>query len=125
MIRRPPRSTLFPYTTLFRSPVRHRRRAPRALRARREDTRRLPALPGRIRLYKKEELLACVIARLIGDARHVAIGAASPIPASGAFLLKSQQPALRVSLHQRRRANPFTAGSRELFHLAVQGRIDG
>src|SRR6267142_3761822 len=28
MIRRPPRSTLFPYTTLFR-PRRHRRRAPR------------------------------------------------------------------------------------------------
>src|SRR2546430_6688234 len=26
MIRRPPRSTLFPYTTLFRSPVRHRLR---------------------------------------------------------------------------------------------------
>src|SRR5258707_10347121 len=25
MIRRPPRSTLFPYTTLFRSPVPHRR----------------------------------------------------------------------------------------------------
>src|SRR2546430_14848937 len=25
MIRRPPRSTLFPYTTLFRSPVEHRR----------------------------------------------------------------------------------------------------
>jgi glutaconate CoA-transferase subunit B len=75
-------------------------------------------------LYKEEELLACVIARLIGDARHVAIGAASPIPASGAFLLKSQQPALRVSLHQRRRANPFTEGSRELFDLAGQGRID-
>src|SRR3712207_8468955 len=28
MIRRPPRSTLFPYTTLFRSTVRHRARAP-------------------------------------------------------------------------------------------------
>jgi len=65
-----------------------------------------------------------VIARLIGDARHVAIGAASPIPASGALLLKSQQPSLRVSLHQRRRANPFTEGSRELFDLAGQGRID-
>src|SRR5438552_8962000 len=26
MIRRPPRSTLFPYTTLFRSPLRRRRR---------------------------------------------------------------------------------------------------
>jgi len=65
-----------------------------------------------------------VIARLIGDARHVAIGAASPIPASGAFLLRSQKPSLRVSLHQRRRANPFTEGSRELFDLAGQGRID-
>src|SRR3712207_7590228 len=30
MIRRPPRSTLFPYTTLFRSPVVHRRGAPAA-----------------------------------------------------------------------------------------------
>src|SRR2546427_8403096 len=28
MIRRPPRSTLFPYTTLFRSPPVHRRGAP-------------------------------------------------------------------------------------------------
>src|SRR2546422_7499456 len=28
MIRRPPRSTLFPYTTLFRSPVNHVARAP-------------------------------------------------------------------------------------------------
>src|SRR2546430_10863045 len=28
MIRRPPRSTLFPYTTLFRSPMQRRARAP-------------------------------------------------------------------------------------------------
>src|SRR3712207_8342492 len=34
MIRRPPRSTLFPYTTLFRSPARHRAAAP----ARRDRT---------------------------------------------------------------------------------------
>jgi len=65
-----------------------------------------------------------VIASLIGEARHVAIGAASPIPATGAFLLKNKNPALRVSLHQRRNANPFTEGSRELFDLAGQGRID-
>src|SRR5437870_8041644 len=41
MIRRPPRSTLFPYTTLFRS-CRGRRRAPEppALPARREPARR-------------------------------------------------------------------------------------
>src|SRR5256885_7505115 len=31
MIRRPPRSTLFPYTTLFRSPTRARAHAPRLL----------------------------------------------------------------------------------------------
>src|SRR3712207_8454267 len=31
MIRRPPRSTLFPYTTLFRSPQRRRRRSRRRL----------------------------------------------------------------------------------------------
>src|SRR3712207_8400860 len=40
MIRRPPRSTLFPYTTLFRSPTaaaaKSRTNAPRALASRRE-----------------------------------------------------------------------------------------
>jgi glutaconate CoA-transferase subunit B len=72
----------------------------------------------------KEELLACVIARLIGDARHVAVGAASPIPATGAFLLKQKNPALRISLLAKRTGNPFTEGSRELFDLAGQGRID-
>ena len=75
--------------------------------------------------YAKEELLACVIARLVGDeARHAAIGAASPIPASGCFLLKIRNPGLRISLLQKRHANPFTEGSRELFDLAGQGRID-
>lgn len=74
--------------------------------------------------YQREELLACVIARLIGDARHVAVGAASPIPATGAFLLKQRNPALRISLLQKRTGNPFTEGSRELFDLAGQGRID-
>jgi glutaconate CoA-transferase subunit B len=74
--------------------------------------------------YAKEELLASVIARLIGDARHVAVGAASPIPATGAFLLRQRRSSLRISLLQKRTGNPFTAGSRELFDLAGQGRID-
>jgi len=74
--------------------------------------------------FAKEELLACLIARLIGDARHVAVGAASPIPATGAFLLKQTRPSLRISLLAKRRGNPFTEGSRELFDLAGQGRID-
>jgi len=74
--------------------------------------------------YAKEELLACAVARLIGEAKHVAVGAASPIPATGAFLLKQKNPSLRISLLQKRTGNPFTEGSRELFDLAGQGRID-
>jgi glutaconate CoA-transferase subunit B len=74
--------------------------------------------------YSKEELLACAIARLIGDARHVAVGAASPIPAAACALLRAQGAPLRVSLLHKRNGNPFTEGSRELFDLAGQGRID-
>jgi glutaconate CoA-transferase subunit B len=75
-------------------------------------------------LHSREELLASVVARLIGDAGHVAVGAASPIPATGVLLLKQKKPALRVSFLHRRKGNPFTEGSRELFDLAGQGRID-
>jgi glutaconate CoA-transferase subunit B len=75
--------------------------------------------------YAREELLACCIARLIGDARHVAVGAASPIPATGVFLSKFlYKKALRISLLHKRSGNAFTEGSRELFDLAGQGRID-
>ena len=74
--------------------------------------------------YAREELLACVIARLLGGARHAAIGASSPIPATAAFLHQAKDPAFRVSLQQRRAANPFTEGAAELFDLAGQGRLD-
>ena len=75
--------------------------------------------------YAKEEFLACCIARLIGDARHVAVGAASPIPATGVFLSKFlHNRTLRISLLHKRSGNAFTEGSRELFDLAGQGRID-
>jgi glutaconate CoA-transferase subunit B len=75
-------------------------------------------------LHAKEELLACVVARLIGAAAHVAVGAASPIPAAGALLLRQRNPQLRLSFLHQRAGNPFTEGSRELFDLAGQGRID-
>jgi len=54
----------------------------------------------------------------------VAVGAASPIPATGVFLYKLNNPSLRVSMLHKRKGNPFTEGSRELFDLAGQGRID-
>ena len=75
--------------------------------------------------YAREELLACAIARLIGGAAHVAVGAASPIPATGAFFSRAfYNKKLRISLLHKRAGNPFTEGSRELFDLAGQGRID-
>ena len=52
------------------------------------------------------------------------MGAASPIPATGVLLLQQKNPSLKVSFLHRRRGNPFTEGSRELFDLAGQGRID-
>src|ERR1041385_1498047 len=79
--------------------------------------------------FRLEELLADVIANLIGDVRHVAVGNASPIPATAALLARErgrsnglQRP--YVSLLQSRKHNFFTDGARELFDCAGQGRID-
>jgi len=76
--------------------------------------------------FRDEELLADVIARLIGDVRHVAVGNASPIPATAALLAREQNGNGRphVSLLQSRKHNFWTDGARELFDCAGQGRID-
>lgn len=76
-----------------------------------------------------EEILIAAIARLIADpdqppARHVAVGAASAIPAAACWLRVLQGAEMRLSLLHRRTGNPFSEGSRELFDLAGQGRID-
>src|SRR2546421_9657816 len=52
MIRRPPRSTLFPYTTLFRS---DRDRVTRGRRSRAEDAGQLPGAVDRSALQRSEE----------------------------------------------------------------------
>jgi glutaconate CoA-transferase subunit B len=77
----------------------------------------------------QEEVLACALARLILDpsappVRHVAVGAASPIPAAACWLVRKSGHPIRLSLLHRRSGNPFTEGSRELFDLTGQGRID-
>jgi len=75
--------------------------------------------------FKGEELLADVIARLIGDVRHVAVGNASPIPATAALLARERGNGKPyVSLLQSRKHNFWTDGARELFDCAGQGRID-
>jgi glutaconate CoA-transferase, subunit B len=75
--------------------------------------------------FTDEELLADVIARLIGDVRHVAVGNSSPIPAAAALLARARgRGRPYVSLLQSRKHNFFTDGGRELFDCAAQGRID-
>src|SRR5262245_33912706 len=74
---------------------------------------------------RSEELLADVIIRLIGDARHVAVGNASPIPATAALTaraLGNGRP--YVSLLGSAKHTFFTDGGRELFDCAGQGRVD-
>jgi len=76
-----------------------------------------------------EERLAAALARLILDpsappARHIAVGAASPIPAAACWLVRKAGHPVRLSLLHKRSGNPFTEGSRELFDLTGQGRID-
>jgi glutaconate CoA-transferase subunit B len=82
-----------------------------------------PAMTGQD--FRDEELLADVICRLIGDVRHVAVGAASPIPATAALLSREKggrKP--YVSLLGSRDHTFFTDGARELFDCAGQGRVD-
>ena len=84
----------------------------------------MPSAPPESR-FRDEELLADVIVRLIGDARHVAVGNASPIPATAALTaraLGSGRP--YVSLLGSARHTFFTDGGRELFDCAGQGRVD-
>lgn len=74
------------------------------------------------------ERLIVTIARLLDGCRHVAVGASSPIPASGAMLLRAlkeqQDETVRVSVLGSQQHNFFTNGGVELFDCAAQGRID-
>jgi glutaconate CoA-transferase, subunit B len=73
----------------------------------------------------RTEMLISVIARLLEGCRHVAVGASSPIPGSGALLARSlSNDSMRVSVLGSRRNNFFTNGGVELFDLAAEGRID-
>ena len=75
--------------------------------------------------FRPEELLADQIAALIGDVRHVAVGNASPIPATAALLARERGHGRPyVSLLGSPKNTFWTDGARELFDCAGQGRID-
>ena len=75
--------------------------------------------------FSRTELLITVIAQLLRDCRHVAVGASSPIPGAGALLarMRSREP-MRVTVLGSLRHEGFTSGGVELFDMAAQGRID-
>ncbi|MGH7056464.1 MAG: CoA-transferase [Acetobacteraceae bacterium] len=76
----------------------------------------------------EERLIAAIARRILDPAcprtRHVAIGAASPIPSAASYLARELASGVRVSVLYKRHGNPFTDGTQELFDLASQGRID-
>ena len=75
--------------------------------------------------HTPEELLIVTLADMLRGDRHVAVGAASPIPGAAALLAKSEATQrMHVSILHSLRHNPFTEGARELFDAAGQGRID-
>ena len=79
----------------------------------------------REREFTTTELLVSVIAEMLRGVRHVAVGAASPIPGSAALLARAQSSgATRVSILGSPHHNTFTNGGVELFDLAAQGRVD-
>ena len=75
--------------------------------------------------HSREELLICVLARMIEGQRNVAVGTASPIPAAAALLVQALSGgATRASLLGSQVFNPFNDGGSELHDRAGQGRID-
>ena len=77
---------------------------------------------------KREELLISQLSDLLANDKHVAVGAASPIPGAAALLAKEEakliNKRLRVTILHSNKYNNFTDGARELFDCAAQGRID-
>jgi glutaconate CoA-transferase subunit B len=75
--------------------------------------------------HSRQELLICVLARMIEGQRNVSVGAASPIPAAAALLVQALSGgATRASLLGSRVHNPPNDGGSEFHDRAGQGRVD-
>ncbi len=72
--------------------------------------------------FSTEELLVCVIARLLDGIDHIAVGVSSPIPGSAA-LLQRELSGCRVTVLNSRHLQSLNDGASELFDMAAQGRI--
>ena len=80
--------------------------------------------PDRSIEYSSEELLICVIARLLQGIESVAVGVSSPIPGSAALLQQALEPdTTRVTVLNSRQLQALNDGVSELFDMAAQGRV--
>src|SRR3712207_9593434 len=96
MIRRPPRSTLFPYTTLFRSVRRDERQVDLGLRRGRQLDLRLlgrlfQALQRELVVAQVDALLFLELVRQIADEAHVEVFAAQERDRKSTRLNSSQR----------------------------------
>jgi len=74
--------------------------------------------------YQPEELLICVIARLLDGVDHVAVGVSSPIPGSATLLQRELSGGrTRVTVLNSRHLQTLNDGAGDLFDRAAQGRI--
>jgi len=75
--------------------------------------------------WSRDELVICVIARLLADAGTVAIGSSSPVPAAGALLAQRLYPGRTCALISRNNINdPFPESGSEIYDRIGQRRID-
>src|SRR5256885_11987556 len=92
MIRRPPRSTLFPYTTLFRSLIQIARQIGHVLhrlheRARAEQLQREPELDGVGAFGALDGHLAYVVAGALGDRKSTRLNSSHLVISYAVFCL--------------------------------------
>ena len=74
--------------------------------------------------YRPEELLICVIARLLDGVDHIAVGVSSPIPGSACLLQRALSGGkTRVTVLNSAHLQTLNDGAGELFDRAAQGRI--
>src|SRR2546430_16035953 len=85
MIRRPPRSTLFPYTTLFRSAAEQNPRIDK-----RQPARPLPVRPAQDRAQRKSAL-AGFSARVLGDRKSTRLNSSHSQISYAVFCLKKKK----------------------------------
>src|SRR2546426_2587103 len=84
MIRRPPRSTLFPYTTLFRSVLRDARAAPRRSRHDRDAV-------GRASACRSDRDRGRAAARVLRDRKSTRLNSSHLVISYAVFCLKKKK----------------------------------